>query len=378
LTTEPDPCAAIFRTPGPQIDRPLLRNSVETTLLTLASSILRGTPGRGSSSSPSRPRSAKRPRHLPTVCTLTRSRANALSLSPAAALFGPARGPTRPRSPDGTGAGLIAGASRTDRVVSAGRAVALWQSFLMRVLPPRENWPGFVTPSPADFVRPSRSRGWAFLLPKTRGIIDHDRPADLRRVRCKYRHLLRAGTELRGTRHQRHRCRSPLALRQRLRGRRNRLPGMDRRASRDRARKGSCDRPPDNDHGPVQPLSGCRSEQRGFERRDVTRGRGGLWGSTGGRGRGFPSASAMRRSGAGDDDCRQRARGTQCPYVTTSKRQSRTKCRFWASSLLYPTHATPTWARVTRHAQCHGINRFLTLIWFASCWSKLSGLAPPQ
>jgi hypothetical protein len=51
-------------------------SSVRTmTLSTTASSILRGTPGRGSSSSPSRPRSTKRRRHLPTVCTVTRSRA---------------------------------------------------------------------------------------------------------------------------------------------------------------------------------------------------------------------------------------------------------------------------------------------------------------
>ena len=55
------------------------------TLSTLASSIVRGAPGRGSSSSPSRPRSTKRRRHLPTVCTVTRSRAaTALLLRPAA------------------------------------------------------------------------------------------------------------------------------------------------------------------------------------------------------------------------------------------------------------------------------------------------------
>src|SRR5262245_54764997 len=40
-----------------------------------ASSMLRGTPGRGSSSNPSTPRATKRQRHLPTVCTVTRSRA---------------------------------------------------------------------------------------------------------------------------------------------------------------------------------------------------------------------------------------------------------------------------------------------------------------
>jgi hypothetical protein len=55
------------------------------TLSTMASSIFRGAPGRGSSSSPSTPRSTKRRRHLPTVRTLTRSRAaTALLLSPAA------------------------------------------------------------------------------------------------------------------------------------------------------------------------------------------------------------------------------------------------------------------------------------------------------
>src|SRR5262247_4195369 len=53
--------------------------------LDFASSILRGTPGRGSSSSPSMPRSTKRRRHLPTVCTVTRSRAaTALLLKPEA------------------------------------------------------------------------------------------------------------------------------------------------------------------------------------------------------------------------------------------------------------------------------------------------------
>src|SRR5215471_5354116 len=55
------------------------------TLSTLPSPILRGTPGRGSSSSPSRPRSTKRRRHFPTVCGVTRScAATALLLSPAA------------------------------------------------------------------------------------------------------------------------------------------------------------------------------------------------------------------------------------------------------------------------------------------------------
>src|SRR5262249_35984348 len=55
------------------------------TLATFASSILRGTPGRGSSSSPSMPRSTKRRCHLPTVCTVTRSRAaTALLLKPEA------------------------------------------------------------------------------------------------------------------------------------------------------------------------------------------------------------------------------------------------------------------------------------------------------
>jgi hypothetical protein len=54
------------------------------TLSTLASSIWRGAPGRGSSSRPSRPRSTKRRRHLPTVCGVTRSRAAiALLLRPA-------------------------------------------------------------------------------------------------------------------------------------------------------------------------------------------------------------------------------------------------------------------------------------------------------
>src|SRR5215469_1870425 len=49
-------------------------SSVCTMMLsTLASSILRGTPGRDSSSSPSTPRSRKRRRHLPTVCTVTLS-----------------------------------------------------------------------------------------------------------------------------------------------------------------------------------------------------------------------------------------------------------------------------------------------------------------
>src|SRR5215472_11433078 len=53
------------------------------TLSTFASSILCGTPGRGSSSNPSTPRSTKRRRHLPTVCTVTRSRAaTALLLKP--------------------------------------------------------------------------------------------------------------------------------------------------------------------------------------------------------------------------------------------------------------------------------------------------------
>src|SRR5215469_406522 len=42
-------------------------------------------PGRGSSSNPSTPRSTKRRRHLPTVCTVTRSRAaTALLLKPKA------------------------------------------------------------------------------------------------------------------------------------------------------------------------------------------------------------------------------------------------------------------------------------------------------
>jgi len=55
------------------------------TFSTLASSIFRGAPGRGSSSSPSRPRSTKRRRHLPKVCAVTRSRAaTALLLRPAA------------------------------------------------------------------------------------------------------------------------------------------------------------------------------------------------------------------------------------------------------------------------------------------------------
>jgi len=59
-------------------------SSVCTMMLsTSASAILRGTPGRGSSSSPSTPRAIKRRRRLPTVCTLTRSRAaTALSLRP--------------------------------------------------------------------------------------------------------------------------------------------------------------------------------------------------------------------------------------------------------------------------------------------------------
>ena len=62
-----------------------LSNVCTMTLSSVASSILRGTPGRGSSSSPSRPRSAKRRRHFPTVCGVTRSRAaTALLLSPAA------------------------------------------------------------------------------------------------------------------------------------------------------------------------------------------------------------------------------------------------------------------------------------------------------
>jgi hypothetical protein len=62
-----------------------LSNVWTMTLSTLASSILRGTPGRGSSSSPLRPRSTKRRRHFPTVCAVTRSRAaTALLLRPAA------------------------------------------------------------------------------------------------------------------------------------------------------------------------------------------------------------------------------------------------------------------------------------------------------
>jgi hypothetical protein len=62
-----------------------LSNVCTMTLSTLASPILRGTPGRGSSSSPSRPHSTKRRGHFPTVCAVTRSRtAIALLLSPAA------------------------------------------------------------------------------------------------------------------------------------------------------------------------------------------------------------------------------------------------------------------------------------------------------
>jgi hypothetical protein len=61
-------------------------SSVRTmTLSTFASSIVRGAPGRGSSSSPSTPPSTKRRRHLPTVCAVTRSRpATALLLRPEA------------------------------------------------------------------------------------------------------------------------------------------------------------------------------------------------------------------------------------------------------------------------------------------------------
>ena len=52
---------------------------------TSASVIFRGTPGRGSSSSPSRRRARKRPRHFPTVCFVTwTSRAIAVAVSPAA------------------------------------------------------------------------------------------------------------------------------------------------------------------------------------------------------------------------------------------------------------------------------------------------------
>src|SRR5215510_2229914 len=55
------------------------------TLSTFASSILRGTPGRGSSSNPPTPRSTRRRRHLPTLCTVTRARAaTALLLKPEA------------------------------------------------------------------------------------------------------------------------------------------------------------------------------------------------------------------------------------------------------------------------------------------------------
>ena len=55
------------------------------TLSTFASSIVRGAPGRNSSSNPSTPRSTKRRRHLPTVCAVTRSpAATALLLKPEA------------------------------------------------------------------------------------------------------------------------------------------------------------------------------------------------------------------------------------------------------------------------------------------------------
>lgn len=46
-----------------------------STRSTSASRTVRGAPGRGSSSRPSTPRAIKRPRHLPTVCGVRRSRA---------------------------------------------------------------------------------------------------------------------------------------------------------------------------------------------------------------------------------------------------------------------------------------------------------------
>jgi hypothetical protein len=65
----------------------LCSSSVLTIIRSISSSVIeRGSPGRGSSCSPSRPRRAKRPLHLPTVVALQPKRA-ALSLlrSPAAA-----------------------------------------------------------------------------------------------------------------------------------------------------------------------------------------------------------------------------------------------------------------------------------------------------
>src|SRR6516225_1136231 len=68
LDVEMPECRAMLRVLQCVAPDGRLSNVCTMTLSSVASSILRGTPGRGSSSSPSRPRSAKRRRHFPTVC----------------------------------------------------------------------------------------------------------------------------------------------------------------------------------------------------------------------------------------------------------------------------------------------------------------------
>ncbi len=78
-------CLARLRVDQCVASRGVDSSVVVKTRSTSASVILRGTPGRGSSSKPSRRRARNRPRHLPTVCFVTcTSRAIAVAVSPAA------------------------------------------------------------------------------------------------------------------------------------------------------------------------------------------------------------------------------------------------------------------------------------------------------